>query len=75
MKNNTVSCIEMLLSLCIPIACARAWKRGQQLVSPINNECGAGKGKMVIELVVSFVTVKRKVNGIWLFPCVHFRSF
>lgn len=49
MKNNTASCIEMLLSLCIPNARARVWKRGQQLVSPVNNEHGAGKGKMMIE--------------------------
>lgn len=49
MKNNTASCIEILLSLCIPNTCARVWKRGQQLVSPVNIEYGAGKGKMIVE--------------------------
>lgn len=49
MKNSTASGIEMLLSLCIPNARARVRKRGQQLVSRVNNEHGAGKGKMMVE--------------------------
>lgn len=75
MKNNTASCIEMPLSLCIPNACARAWKRGQQLVSPVNNEYGAGKGKNDDRMSCFFCNSKRKVNGICPVPCMRFRSF